>query len=72
MCRLDFNGIEIESLAQPFRFYVLKRMQDAYERFSKDEKAAVDIMLDSCNMRELLDLKLNRGIGRAGNLEVWM
>ena len=72
MCRCDFNGTVIETLAQPFRFYVLKRMQDAYESFSQDEKATVDIMLDSCNMRELLDLKLNRGIGRAGNLEVWI
>lgn len=72
MCRFDFNGTEIETLAQSFRFYVLKRMQDAYESFSKDEKVTVDIMLDSCNMRELLDLKLNRGIGRAGNLEVWI
>ncbi len=72
MCRFDVNGIEVEAIAQPFRFYVLKRMQDAYESFSKDEKTEVDIMLHACNMKELLDLKLNRAIGRAGNLEVWM
>ena len=54
------------------RFYVLKRMQDAYESFSKDEKAEVDTLLHACKMRELLDLKLNRDIGRARNLEVWM
>jgi len=47
-------------------------MQDAYESFSKDEKAEVDTLLHACDMRELLDLKLNRGIGRARNLEVWI
>ena len=72
MCRFDVNGVEVEALAQPFRFYVLKRMQDAYESFSKDEKAEVDTLLHACKMRELLDLKLNRDIGRARNLEVWM
>ena len=72
MCRFDVNGIEVEAIAQPFRFYVLKRMQDAYESFSKDEKAEVDIMLHACNMRELIDLKLDRDIGRDRNLEVWM
>ena len=72
MCRFDVNGIEVEAIAQPFRFYVLKRMQDAYESFSKDEKAEVDIMLHTCNMRELIDLKLDRDIGRDRNLEVWM
>lgn len=72
MCRFDVNGIEVETIAQPFRFYVLKRMQDAYESFSEDEKTDVDIMLNACNMKELLDFKLNRDIGRANNLEVWL
>jgi glutathione S-transferase len=72
MCRFDVNGIEVETIAQPFRFYVLKRMQDAYASFPEDQRATVDIMLDACNMRELLNLKLDREIGRACNLEVWM
>ena len=72
MCAFDVNGIEVEAIAQPFRFYVLKRMQDAYEAMSKDDQSKVDALLDACDMSELLGLRLNREIGRANNLEVWL
>ena len=72
MCTFDVNGIEVEAIAQPFRFYVLKRMQDAYEAMSKNDQSKVERLLGACDMTELLGLKLNREIGRANNLEVWL
>ena len=47
-------------------------MQDAYEAMSKDDQSKVDELLDACDMSELLGLRLNREIGRANNLEVWL
>ncbi|MGI9294140.1 MAG: glutathione S-transferase N-terminal domain-containing protein [Pseudomonadales bacterium] len=70
-CHFEVDGVQFSAVAQPFRFYVLKRMQDAYEAMSGDDKRNVHKLLAQFDMGELLDLKLNRGIGRANNLEVW-
>ena len=72
MCRFLVDGCEMEALAQPFRFYVLKLVQDAYEGMNETDRGQVDELLDACDMRDLLGLKLDRGIGRANNLEVWL
>jgi glutathione S-transferase len=67
-------GVEGQSMTaatQPFRFYVLKRLQDYVA--TRSEAQALDIveLLKSVEMETLLALKLDRDIGRAGNLEVW-
>ena len=59
-------------MAQPFRFYVLKRVQDEFETLDEEAKKAVAAMLAACNMSEVLDLKLSREIGRHNNLEAWL
>ena len=68
----DFVGTEIGVAAQPFRFYVLKRMQDEFEALQEPERGAAAALLAACGMAELLDLKLTRDIGRRNNLEVWL
>ena len=72
MCRFHVDDFEIAAIAQPFRFYVLKRVQDVYEDMNETDRAQVEELLDACDMRDLLRLKLDRGIGRANNLEVWL
>lgn len=71
-CQFEVDGQHFDTVAQPFRFYVLKRMQDVYEALSNDEKIDVEALLADCDMSDLLELKLSRGIGRANNLEVWL
>jgi len=71
-CHFEVQGVSFETWAQPFRFYVLKRMQDVYDGLSAQDQADVRDMLDACDMTALLDMRLTRDIGRANNLEVWL
>lgn len=68
----NVRGTTINALAQPYRFYLLKRVQDTVEALDAQDKDAVLSLLDDCGMREVLDLKLTRNIGRKNNLEVWV
>jgi hypothetical protein len=65
------RGSKISALAQPYRFYLLKRVQDEFAGLYAADKLEVQSMLSACNMSEILDIKLNRDIGRHNNLEVW-
>ena len=71
-CSFMVSGIRIQAEAQPFRFYLLKRVQDEFESLSKDDSRLVETMLSDCDMAELLHMKLSRSIGRKNNLEVWL
>ena len=59
-------------MAQPFRFYVLKRVQDEYDALNGKDRQEVDSLLAACNMGEVLEMRLSRAIGRHNNLEVWL
>ena len=61
----------ITSVAQPYRFYLLQRVQDTYAGMSAEERTSVDKMLSDSNMSELLNIRLNRRVERSDNLEVW-
>lgn len=63
---------EINALAQPFRLYLLKRVQDEFYSLSGDDQRSATKILAACDMSEILDLKLTRDIGRQNNLEVWL
>lgn len=71
-CHFEVEGISYDTWAQPFRFYVLKRMQDVYDGLSASDQLGVKDMLDACDMTALLDMRLTREMGRANNLEVWL
>ncbi len=72
LCNFQVLGTEIQAEAQPFRFYLLERMQDEFESLDAEASRDVQKMLDDCNMTELLGMKLTRSIGRKNNLEVWL
>ena len=59
-------------MAQPFRFYLLKRLQDTYDGLSEKDKGDVFHLLKDCHMHEVLDFRLSRNMGRKNNLEVWL
>ena len=67
----EVKGSVIRAGAQPFRFYLLKRVQVLYERLSETDRRDVTALLERCDMLPVLEAKLTREIGRANNLEVW-
>jgi len=68
---LKVRGVTINALAQPYRFYLLKRVQDEFASLGDQDQKDVANMLTACDMSELLDIKISREIGRENNLEVW-
>ena len=72
MGEFDIRGTTISALAQPYRFYLLKRVQDEYTALDSGDRQAVEATLQSCNMASLLGATLTRDIGRKNNLEVWL
>ena len=66
------EGTAIHVCPQPFRFYLLERVQSAIQALKGSDQAYALALLDTCNMTAVLDLKLDRKIGRANNLEVWL
>lgn len=67
----SLRGQTISALAQPYRFYLLQRVQAIYTGLASQDRALVDDMLAACNMSELPGITLDRRIARADNLEVW-
>jgi len=68
----ELRGVTVNALAQPFRFYLLKRVQDELDSLSEQDKNDVAELLSACDMAEILEFRLSRDIGREKNLEVWL
>ena len=68
----ELRGQTISAMAQPYRFYRLKRAQDEYEAMGEQHKADLKALLDACNMTPILDAKLDREVGWKDNREVWL
>ena len=65
------EGQRMSSIVMPYRFYLLKRLQDEVATSPAAVGQELIQLLASVNMKELLDMTLTRDIGRAHNLEVW-
>lgn len=72
MGNFEVRGQTISAIAQPYRFYLLQRVQGEYTSLDKTDQAAVANLLKDCGMSEILDLRLTRRIGRENNREVWL
>jgi hypothetical protein len=68
----EATGTTINATARPYRFYLLARVQDDFDSLAPTDRSAVEELLTARGMRELLDLRLKRAIGRDNNLEVWL
>ena len=71
-CKFQVNGVIIDAVAQPFRFYLLKRLQNQFDSLSAKDQEEVRQLLKECHMDEVLNMRLSREMGRANNLEVWL
>ena len=69
----DFTvrGETITALAQPHRFYLLQRVQNAFANSSDDKWTEISALLEASGMKSLLAAGLSRRIVRSENLEVW-
>jgi len=65
------RGQPISAVAQPYRFYLLQRVQAEYEELDGAGKTSVDEMLATCGLSDVLTIKLDRSLGWVDNLEVW-
>jgi len=72
MANFELRGKAISAIAQPFRFYLLQRVQDAYHQLDQNDREHVDALLAQCNMTPLLAAKLDRPAGFQENTEVWL
>ena len=70
--QFSVRGQPISAIAQPYRFYLLQRVQALYNEFPAQDKTAVEDMLASCDFSEIVTIKLDRELERKGNLEVWL
>ena len=68
----DLRGVTISAMAQPYRFYLLKRVQDEFAALNDAAKADVEALLAACDLSDVLGFRLSRDIGRTDNLEVWL
>jgi glutathione S-transferase len=62
----------LKSVAQPYRFFMLQRAQEIYDGLDASNKIAVDEMLQSCGLSELMTIRLARQVGQQDNLEIWL
>jgi len=71
-CQFELRGQTITSAAQPYRFFLLQRVQAIYDVLCSAEQQVVREMLERCGMAELLSIRLDRSIEQVDNLEVWL
>ena len=66
------RGQAVSAVAQPYRFFLLQRVQDGCAGLEADARIRVETMLEACGMADILSIRLDRKLGRADNLEVWL
>jgi glutathione S-transferase len=66
------RGQEINSVAQPYRFYMLQRVHDLYHDLNVSERAGVNELFQNCGLSEMLTTQLNRRLAIRDNLDVWV
>ena len=71
MGSFELRGQTISAVAQPYRFYLLQRVQDAYVAMDETAQSAVSKLLADCGMTDVLNISLSRRLSSEGNLEVW-
>ncbi|HIG02467.1 MAG TPA: hypothetical protein EYQ66_14355 [Myxococcales bacterium] len=63
-------GLELKAIAQPYRFFLLKRVQEAVAARDDWARECVDDLLARCNRADVLMARLDRKIGWADNRKV--
>jgi glutathione S-transferase len=67
----NWRGASIATVVIPYRFWLLQRLQDAVERQSASDQAAINTLFDKHGLAPMLSLRTARRIERKDNQEVW-
>ena len=67
----DLRGVKITALAQPWRFYLLARMQKAFSELDDTPREEVKTLFEKLGLESLLPLAIDREVKRHDNLEIW-
>ncbi|MEO0590925.1 MAG: glutathione S-transferase family protein, partial [Pseudomonadota bacterium] len=68
----DVRGTTVSAIAQPYRFYLLKRAQDEFAAMNEADRAEVTAMLEAAETLPVMEATTTREIGIKDNLEVWL
>ena len=72
IAQFEAAGMKVNAIAQPYRFFLLKRVQDAVAALDERDRERVDDLLARCHMTDVLTARLDREIGWTDNREVWL
>ena len=62
----------IKAAIEPYRHFQLQRIHQIFDEVEKKVQVQIKQILESCGMADVLNIRLNRPIGRKNNLEVWL
>ncbi|MEP3420650.1 MAG: glutathione binding-like protein [Erythrobacter sp.] len=67
----EWRGAAINTVVIPYRFYLLQRLQDAFDRQPQEGQTAIRAIFESTGLETLFTLRTNRRMERQDNQEVW-
>ncbi|MCP4756133.1 MAG: glutathione S-transferase family protein [Proteobacteria bacterium] len=67
----ELRGTKITALAQPWRFFLLARMQKVFNELDDTPREEVRDLMRDLGLESLLTLTIDREVKRRDNLEVW-
>ncbi len=70
LCRFEFRGRTVNALAQPYRIFLLQRLQDACRAMPVDDRQSVVEILGEVGLEPLLEIRTRRRVERAHHREV--
>ena len=62
----------IKALVVPYRHFQLQRIHRAFDESETQVQGRINRLLGACGMADVLNIRLQRQIGRLDNLEVWL
>ena len=62
----------INAAIVPYRHFQLQRIHQIFDEVETKTQIRIKQILKSCDMADILNVRLNRSIGRRDNLEVWL
>jgi glutathione S-transferase len=70
LCRFELRGTAVNALAQPYRMFLLQRLQDACGAMPAADRKAVEELLAEVGLDALLQIRTQRRVERANHREV--
>ena len=70
MCSFELRGTPIHALAQPYRIFLLQRLQDACAAMTDGDRQKVQEVLEEVGLGPLLQIRTRRRVERANHREV--